>query len=174
MHLRLIPPSPAYFPEIIAFRQEFLDRGERMYGAPSLDKYENLHDWLAHLDAFSSPETCPQGSAPSLQYVTVCQDSGRIVGMANLRLALTPYLREIGGHVGYCIRPSMQKKRYGKEQLRLCLEKYKSLGFDKVLIACDEDNIASKGTILSAGGILDGRAKDEIGAIVLRYWITLK
>jgi hypothetical protein len=67
MHLRLIPPSPAYFPEIIAFRQEFLDRGERMYGAPSLDKYENLHDWLAHLDAFSSPETCPQGSAPSLQ-----------------------------------------------------------------------------------------------------------
>lgn len=65
MHLRLIPPSPAYFPEIIAFRQEFLDRGERMYGAPSLDKYENLHDWLAHLDAFSSPETCPLSAAPN-------------------------------------------------------------------------------------------------------------
>ena len=69
---------------------------------------------------------------------------------------------------------------YGKEILRLGLEKCKELGIDKVLVTCKDTNIASRKCILANGGKLedkrqihDAQNKDD-GVILERYWIDLK
>ena len=48
-----------------------------------------------------------------------------------------------------------------------------SLGLEKILITCDKNNIASKRTIESCGGILENEVIEE-SSITLRYWIYKK
>ena len=48
-----------------------------------------------------------------------------------------------------------------------------SLGLDTILITCDKNNIASKRTIESFGGILENEVI-EATRTTLRYWIYKK
>ena len=48
-----------------------------------------------------------------------------------------------------------------------------SLGLEKILITCDKNNIASKRTIESCGGILENEVIEETRT-TLRYWIYKK
>ncbi len=77
-----------------------------------------------------------------------------------------------GGNIGYYIRPSMRQKGYGKKILELSLPKAKELGIKKVLITCDEDNVASRKIIEQNGGIYEGPAELN-GIPICRYWIDL-
>lgn len=80
---------------------------------------------------------------------------------------------QFGGHIGYGIRPSEQRKGYGKEQLTLALEFCKEeLKLDRVLITCSKANTASAKTILSCGGILENEWNNG-ERITQRYWIKL-
>ena len=115
--------------------------------------------------------------APSNIWLTVRKSDGRVVGMIDCRTVLTDFLRQYGGHIGYCIRPTERRKGYAKEQLRLALETYRAAGEERVLITCDPENPASERTILANGGVLENEIPDEPGlggsGIVRRYWITL-
>ena len=55
----------------------------------------------------------PEGWVPAIQLVAFARD-GQAVGFFNLRLRLSDYLLEVGGHIGYSIRPS--KKKQGLRQ----------------------------------------------------------
>ena len=48
-----------------------------------------------------------------------------------------------------------------------------SLGSNKILVTCDKNNIASKCTIESCGGILENEVIDQ-NRTTLRYWIYKK
>ena len=65
------------------------------------------------------------------------KDEGVYIGRLNLRHTLTKSLFEVGGHIGYEIRPSMRQRSYGKEILRLGLEKAREHGLQHVLVTCD-------------------------------------
>ncbi|MCF7844919.1 MAG: GNAT family N-acetyltransferase [Kiritimatiellales bacterium] len=82
------------------------------------------------------------------------------IGEVTIRHELTEHLRNVGGHIGYWIRPSERQKGYGKIILKLALEKAKELGINKVLVTCDEMNIGSRKIIEANGGVLD-RIKDS-------------
>ena len=98
-----------------------------------------------------------------------------VVGFIQLRHELNEFLETIGGHVGYSVRPSARREGHARRALGLVLGEARSLGLERVMITCDEDNAASARTIESQGGVLqdvvDGSAYGY--GPTRRYWITL-
>jgi predicted acetyltransferase len=112
----------------------------------------------------------PLGYVEAELFMLVNTGETRILGMINFRHYLNQSLAKTGGHIGYSIRPSEWRKGYGKAMLSLCLEKCHTFGLKKVLITCDDDNVGSKKTIISNGGIFDGKISTEMG-YTERYWV---
>lgn len=101
-------------------------------------------------------------------------DNSEYIGSLNLRHELDYHLLYIGGHIGYDIRPSKRRKGYGKEILRLGLEKARERGLCRVLITCDETNIGSKKIIEANGGVFENAVTQEGSPVKkLRYWIDI-
>lgn len=107
-------------------------------------------------------------------YILIDED-GHIYGCANVRHELKGKLYEIGGNVGYAIRPSERHKGYGTLQLRLLLEKMNELGIENALVTCRENNIASKKTMESfIGNSLSLVPSMYEGIMEYRYLIDVK
>jgi predicted acetyltransferase len=101
-------------------------------------------------------------------------DGEEFIGHLTLRHTLNEFLLKIGGHIGYLIRPSKRHTGYGTLQLKLGLEKARTMGLTRVLITCDENNIASKKVIERNGGQFEKRLLVEGFSIPkLHYWIDL-
>lgn len=101
-------------------------------------------------------------------------ENNDILGTVRLRYELNETNYEEGGHIGYDISPKYRKKGYGKLILKLILEKARTLGFKKVLITCNFDNVGSKNIIEHNGGKLENTIiSKESGKEVLRYWIEI-
>ena len=58
--------------------------------------------------------------------------------------------------------------------LKLALQKCETYGIDKVLITCDNDNIASSKVIEACGGILENIIRNDTLGLLRRYWISLR
>ena len=102
-------------------------------------------------------------------------ENNHVYGCCTLRHTIKGNLINIGGNIGYAIRPSERKKGYGKKQLQLILEKAKEHNLKKVLITCKENNIASKKTIESFNPTADTKVPSQFPNIMeLRYWIELE
>lgn len=91
-----------------------------------------------------------------------------------MKLFLNDYLLKFGGHIGYAVRQSKRNRGYATEILSLGLKKAKELGFNKVLITVDEENIASEKVIIKNNGKLENIVFDaEENVNVKRYWIGI-
>lgn len=99
-------------------------------------------------------------------------DDRKLVGAVNIGHRLNKYLLEIGGHIGYGIRPSERRKGYATELLRQALKIIEGYGITKVRVTCDKDNIGSAKTIIKNGGIMESEAIID-GVEIQRYWIDL-
>jgi predicted acetyltransferase len=95
-----------------------------------------------------------------------------IIGRSALRHWLTPSLQNVGGHIGYRIRPSERRKGYGTCLLALTLIEARKLGLERVLLTCGSDNVGSRTITEHNGGQLasESPASPE-GILVARYWI---
>lgn len=80
----------------------------------------------------------------------------------------TEFLRTLGGHIGYSIRPSSRRHGHASRALGLALDRARQLGLNRVLLTCDEVNTASARTIESQGGVFESSVEGK-----RRYWITL-
>ncbi len=102
-------------------------------------------------------------------------NGGEFVGHVSLRRKLTAFLKTFGGHIGYEIRPSQRRRGYGKLICKLVLEEARAIGLKRVLITCDDTNIASSKIIETNGGILqDVTLLDWRTVPTRRYWIEIK
>lgn len=96
------------------------------------------------------------------------------IGRVSIRHELNEHLLNIGGHIGYDIRPSMRRRGYGTKILTMALPEAKKLGIDRALLTCDETNSASRKIIEKNGGIFeDKRPNPAGGPDKLRFWIDL-
>jgi predicted acetyltransferase len=92
----------------------------------------------------------------------------------SIRHELNEWLRTIGGHIGYDIRPSRRREGLGKRQLALGLAEARALGLERVLLTCDADNVGSRRIIEGNGGVLEDEMEDPAtGKVKLRFWIDL-
>ena len=168
----LIKPNLSYGDEIIKYKEESLKENPLINGAAGLDNFSSIEDWLEELKKRSSEATVPEGLVPSSTYLGVREKDNYIVGMIDIRHYLNEYLTQVGGNIEYSVRKTERNKGYAKQMLKLALEKCKELKIKKVLITCDEDNIASEKVILSANAkfedirCIDGENKK-------RFWIDL-
>jgi predicted acetyltransferase len=89
-----------------------------------------------------------------------------VVGRISLRHALTPWLLEVGGHIGYAVRPSARGRGYATRALALMLPVAAAHGIDPVLITCDDTNVASRKVIEANGGVLEDNRNGK-----LRFWV---
>ncbi len=174
--LKLVTPAPEHEEQVMSYRKEMLDNHDSFDGSSGLGKVESYSDWLrfeergraAHKDSY----------VPSDQYLAVRQSDNKVVGMIDYRHSpLSEFLLNVGGHIGYCVRPSERRKGYAKEMLRLLLPLCKENGETRVLIACDKDNEASRRTITANGGVLENEIKADVKfspcGVIQRYWINL-
>ena len=77
------------------------------------------------------------------------------IGEIGIRTTLNDFWENQGSQIYYKIRKSERKKGYGNIILELGLLEAKKLGFAKIRINCDDNNIASKKIIIKNGGIID-------------------
>jgi predicted acetyltransferase len=118
-------------------------------------------------------KSLPEGWIPASTFWLV-RNKNVILGTSSLRHKLTKHLRNIGGHIGYNIRPSERRKGYGTLILALTLEKARELGLTRILVTCDEDNIASAKIIEKNGGKLKNiYVNKELKQPKRQYWIEL-
>ena len=168
----LVKPDLSYTDEIIKYKEESLAESSIINGSAGLDRFSSIEIWFEELKKRSCEDTVPKGLVPSSTYLGVREKDNYIVGMIDIRHYLNEYLTQAGGHIGYGVRKTERNKGYAKQMLKLALEKCKELKIKKVLITCDEDNIASEKVILSANAkledirIVDGENKK-------RFWIDL-
>lgn len=80
---------------------------------------------------------------------------GQVVGRVSIRHALNDFLRTIDGHIGYAVGPDFRRHGCATEILRQSVTRLNALGVDRVLVTCDDDNIASARTIERCGGVLE-------------------
>ena len=169
----LVKPDLSYADEIIKYKEESLKESPLINGSAGLDRFSSIEDWLEELNKRSCEDTVPKGLVPSSTYLGVREKDNYIVGMIDIRHYLNEYLTQVGGHIGYGVRKTERNKGYAKQMLKLALEKCKELKIKKVLITCDEDNIASEKVILSANAKLED-IRNVDGENKKRFWIDLQ
>lgn len=101
----------------------------------------------------------------------VAEAGGDLVGRTSIRHVLNDHLAAVGGHVGYGVRPAHRRCGYGTEILRQSLILARAEGVDRVLVVCEEDNLASAAIIERLGGVLEDTRLDADGTRIRRYWI---
>ena len=168
----LVKPDLSYADEIIKYKEESLAESPIINGSAGLDRFSSIEIWLEELKKRSCEDTVPKGLVPSSTYLGVREKDNYIVGMIDIRHYLNEYLTQAGGHIGYGVRKTERNKGYAKQMLKLALEKCKELKIKKVLITCDEDNIASEKVILSANAKLED-IRNVDGENKKRFWIDL-
>ena len=169
----LVKPDLSYADEIIKYKEESLAESPIINGSAGLDRFSSIEIWFEELKKRSSEDTVPEGLVPSSTYLGVREKDNYIVGMIDIRHYLNEYLTQVGGHIGYGVRKTERNKGYAKQMLKLALEKCKELKIKKVLITCDEDNIASEKVILSANAKLED-IRNVDGENKKRFWIDLQ
>jgi predicted acetyltransferase len=166
----LIKPTIELQEEYLSFYQEWKASKEGMVPWVINKDPSDFQGMIQFLFDNEKGEYLPEGRVPDTTFWLLSEDNS-VIGVVNIRHKLTENLLNFGGHIGYGIRPSERKKGYANQLLKLSLEKAREIGINKVLVVCDESNIASKKTTINNGGLADKDYIEEDGNVINRFWI---
>ena len=169
--MELVRPSIRYKNSFLAAVPEM--RSYTLNSSIDFDFAGNDFDaFVRTLNERTEGKGLPEGYVPDSIFWLV--EGDEFIGDVRIRHRLNEHLLNVGGHIGYYICEAKRGKGYGKKILELALSEAKRLGLDKVLLTCDETNIASRKIIEKNGGILeDKRPNPDGGPDKLRFWIDL-
>lgn len=169
-------PHARYQQSFLASVRELLgaDENARWTGLPVQESptAEELADptafgaYTQRLRDLALPETQrPEGIVPMTTLWWV--EGDEYLGGLSIRHELTDSLRQLGGHIGYTVRPSARRQGHANAMLAAALPIARGLGIDPALLTCDADNEGSRRVIESNGGVFEDRREDK-----LRFWVT--
>ncbi|MBO4209274.1 GNAT family N-acetyltransferase [Micromonospora echinofusca] len=173
----LVPPTPQVHASFLAAMAEFRaeGRGDRqdhtMVGREIREHCATWHtpagfdEFVRELRSQAREETPrPAGFVPS---TTLWWVAGPVyLGRIAVRHRLNQSLRELGGHIGYDVRPTARRRGHATAMLRAVLPVARDLGITSALVTCDVDNVASRRVIEANGGVLEDQRGDK-----LRFWV---
>ena len=143
--------SPGRDEEFAEMLDEFRAAGEyHVYDgnfAIAWDGYAGFYELLARMKAggYPRPDIVPMDSY-------FIESNGRMLGEVYIRHRLTPHLEQIGGHIGYKVRPSARNRGVATAALRLALKQLATLGVQRALVTCNTTNAASAKVIERCAG----------------------
>ena len=171
-NIKLIKPTVELKTEFLAMVEEHIAAGDHRVWQYD-QAVENFEKYVQDRLDWKEGKSLPEGWIPASEFWLV-RGKDKLLGTSSLRHKLTKHLRNIGGHIGYNIRPSERQKGYGTLILKLTLQKARELGLRRVLITCDEDNTASIKIIEKNGGKFENTYNSkELKQPKRRYWIEL-
>ncbi|MCH7230369.1 GNAT family N-acetyltransferase [Glycomyces sp. L485] len=169
----LIAPTERLAASLVEAVHEFMDEGRGGHDDESLTGYlirrfaaragvDWVHDYLAEERRWVTDP--PPGLVPMTMLWWA--DGDTYLGRISIRHHLNERLRDVGGHIGYDIRPSARRRGHATAMLAAALPRVAALGIDKALITCDFDNVASRKVIQRNGGVYEDQRGKK-----LRYWV---
>src|SRR5690348_418367 len=141
-NLELVTPAARLCDSYRRLVAEFVDGGDALVPFVLRFDHTDCAAMLARLADCAHGVGVPQHFVAHSTYWLV-EDHEHVVGVSNIRHALTPSLRREGGHIGYGIRPSARGKGLGREILRQSVRRAHDLGIADVLVTCGQANVAS-------------------------------
>ena len=173
--MKFVFPCAQYEQKATEYIGEFHACKSPTYGTAGLETYLSEHsysEWLLKIVADLDVANISPGRVPALTYFYVREEDDKIIGMINIRFALNDFLRKVGGHIGYNVRPTERQKGYATCMLRETLEFCKIIGLNEVIVSCNKDNIASAKVIKNCGGQLEREFfSDQLGRDMQKYII---
>jgi predicted acetyltransferase len=173
----LVVPTAAAHRSFLAAWDEAGPQEERWMGARSVAGAEE--EWTREqtadpvefarmIEAIRTEAEPETGLPPGMVHQTVLWfvDGIEWLGRLSIRHHLTPALTELGGHIGYYVRPSARRRGYATQMLTQSLPIAAALDIDPALVTCDRDNDGSRRVIESAGGELEDERHGK-----LRFWV---
>lgn len=169
--MKLIKPTIVLKQEYLEMLDEWKQNNEKIVPWVLNEDTSDFQAMISRFADYSQGIGLKEDLVPHSTYWLV-RDDNKILGAINIRHRLNDYLKNIGGHIGYGIRPSERRKGYATEMLGKALDIVRGMGIKSIMISCDKDNIASGKTIIKNGGVLHSEDSDN-GTIFQRYWIAL-
>jgi predicted acetyltransferase len=169
-HIVLVPTAPGRDEEFAQMLEEFRVAGElgvyRGDLAIAWKGYGAFYALLSRMKigGYPRPEIVPMDSY-------FIEEEGRILGEVYIRHRLSPQLEQVGGHIGYKVRPSCRNRGVATAALKLALQKLSGMGVEKALVTCNANNGASVRVIENCGGVCTSDVFTQDG-VEKRYWIA--
>ncbi len=168
----LTPMGPGRDEEFAEMLDEF-----RAAGEAGVYRGDFAVAWQGYSAFYSLLSQMQQGGFPRPEIVPMeayfIESEGRILGELYLRRRLSPHLEQIGGHIGFKVRPSCRNRGVATAALHIALKKLGEMGIEKALVTCNSTNVASARVIEKCGGVRNADASLPEGE-ERRYWIETK
>jgi len=132
---------------------------------------ESWPSYVARVERQHLGRDVPPDQVPST--FRIADVDGEVVGRVSIRHELNDHLAAVGGHIGYAVRPAYRRRGYARSILRQSLDIAQARGLRRVLITCDDDNVASARLIEPFGGILENVVTPDGSTPTRRYWVDL-
>ncbi|MFJ4844541.1 MULTISPECIES: GNAT family N-acetyltransferase [unclassified Streptomyces] len=145
--------------------------GLRLAPDGDLGSPEVFSEWVARLRR-QADRSAPVGEGRVHATHWWITEGDTYLGAVDLRHYLNDLLLDVGGHIGYSIRPSARRRGVATWALGAVLAEARAIGLDRVLVTCDDGNVGSALTIERNGGVLEDVRTTGTG-LKRRYWITL-
>lgn len=153
------------------YLESWRNMNERITPSSCEMKSLTFDKWRKEQLLLQKSETLPQGIVRA-ESLFLIEDNGYILGVINLRYAMTEELLKFGGHMSFGVRPEERRKGYGFIMIKLALNTLRANGINRALITVTRENKAAKNIIRKIGGCLEN-AYESAGNVIDRYWISL-
>jgi predicted acetyltransferase len=163
------PVSLADATHAALIQREMLQDSNFRFFLEDFSPEESFANYVQRLADTALGKNLREGHVPAT--FLVAEIDRMIAGRVSIRHELNDFLLHQGGHIGYGVRPQFRGRGLATAMLRHGIQHLQARGVHRILVTCDDTNIASATVIEKCGGVLENIIEVD-GELLRRYWIT--